>query len=374
MKILIAPDSFKGSLRAGKVADAISKGILSKNPDAIIEKVPLADGGEGTLEAILSSNSEDLQIISGKYSGPLSAETEAFFLFNKKEKIALIEMAQTAGLELLKPEERNPLIATTMGVGQQIKQAIEVGAKKIILFVGGSATNDAGIGMASELGWVFRDEYGDFVEPFAENLEKINHLSPPEINILEGIEVKIATDVTNPFYGENGAAKVFGKQKGAFEYEIKLLDDGLKNFAKIVEIEFGLNLQNIPGSGSAGGLAGGGMVFLNGKIVSGTGLIFNYCNLEEKIKNADWVISGEGKIDSQTFVGKLVSAVLNLCKKHNKKVILVAGKADANISELKNENIVHLYQLTENYTPEYAIENAEELLEVIGEKIAISMV
>lgn len=370
MKILIAPDSFKGSIRAEKVAEAIAKGVLSKNNEAYIEKIPLADGGEGTLEAILSSNTGDFQIISGKYSGPLSAETEAFFLFHTKEKFALIEMAQTAGLELLKPEQRNPLIATSKGVGQQIKQAKEIGAKKIILFVGGSATNDAGIGMASELGWIFRDEYGEFVEPFAENLEKINHLSPPEINLLESIEVQIATDVTNPFYGENGAAKVFGRQKGAFPYEIELLDDGLRNFAKIVEIEFGLDLQNIPGSGAAGGLAGGGVVFLNGKIVSGTDLIFNYCNLEEKIKNADWVITGEGKIDHQTFEGKLVSAVLNLCKKHNKKVILVAGKADANISELKNEDIVHLYQLTENHTPEYAIQNAGELLEVIGEKIA----
>ncbi len=374
MKILIAPDSFKGSLRAGKVAEAISKGILSKNPEAIIEKVPLADGGEGTLEAILSSNSSDFQIISGKYLGPLSVETEAFFLFHQKEKISLIEMAQTAGLELLKPEERNPLITTTKGVGQQIKQAIELGAKKIILFVGGSATNDAGIGMASELGWVFRDEYGELVEPFAKNLEKINHLSPPETNLLEGIEVKIATDVINPFYGENGAAKVFGKQKGAFSNEIELLDEGLRIIANIVEIEFGLNLQNIPGSGAAGGLAGGSVVFLNGKIVSGTELIFNYCNLEEKIKNADWVISGEGKIDSQTFEGKLVSAVLNLCKKHNKKVILVAGKADANISELMNENIVRTYQLTENHSSEHAMKNAKALLEEIGEKIAIAMV
>jgi len=202
------------------------------------------------------------------------------------------------------------------------------------------------------------------------NLQKIKYINPPKVNLLEGIEVKIATDVTNPFYGEKGAAKVFGKQKGAFSNEIELLDDGLKNFAEIVEIEFGFDLQNIPGSGAAGGLAGGGIVFLNGKIVSGTELIFNYCNLEEKIKNADWVISGEGKIDSQTFEGKLVSAVLNLCKKHNKKVILVAGKADLNLSELKNEDIVHLYQLTENHTPEYAIQNAGELLEVIGEKIA----
>jgi len=178
MKILIAPDSFKGSLRTGKVAEAISKGILSKNPEAIIEKVPLADGGEGTLEAILNSNSEDLQIISGKYSGPLSVQTEAFFLFHQKEKTAFIEMAQTAGLELLKPEERNPLIASTKGVGQQIKQSIEIGAKKIILFVGGSATNDAGIGMGAELGWTFRDEFEELVEPFAKNLQKIKLHTP----------------------------------------------------------------------------------------------------------------------------------------------------------------------------------------------------
>jgi glycerate kinase len=365
MKILIAPDSFKGSLRAKKVAEAISKGILKRNPEIDIEKIPLADGGEGTLEAILCADPLHYHVIVENYSEPLSNKVNAFFLYNSLEKTAWIEMAQTAGLELLKPELRNPMIASTKGVGQQIKHAIEIGVKKIILFVGGSATNDAGIGMASELGWVFKDALGEVLEPVANNIEKIKSILPPNNNLIDGVEVQIATDVTNPFFGINGASKVFGKQKGASINDIELLDQGLKNFATIFEADFGIDLQNIPGSGAAGGLAGGGIVFLSGKIVSGTDQIFKMCSFEEKIKISDLVITGEGKIDHQTFEGKLVSAVLNLCDKYNKKVILVAGKIDLDFSKFNKPDIIQIYELIKGHTLEFAIENAENLLEKI---------
>lgn len=347
MKILIAFDSFKGSLSSLEAGKALKSGLESQIPYAEIEVVAAADGGEGSLEMI--SKGKVRHEIEGL--DPLGRPIKSYFL--GLGNTAYLEMATTSGLLLLAENERNPLLTNTCGLGQQMEEAIKLGYKKLVVFAGGSATNDAGLGALQALGFRFFDSDGKEVNPIGQNLRKIVSFS--RSFLLELPEIEVATDVQNPFTGPQGATYVFAPQKGADSKALKVLETGLLNIASLFpEIE----INSIPGSGAAGGLAGGFHLFLNAKICPATSLLFEQAQIKEKIKNADFVITGEGKLDEQTLSGKLVSRIFDICPKE--KLILIAGKIE---TDFYKDEVFHISELTDQNFPEnYALENAERLM------------
>jgi glycerate kinase len=358
MNILIAPDSFKDSLSAKLVAENLKKGLVCSLPTAKIKILPLADGGEGTLDALDNS----FKKITYKAVDALSRPIESYYLIH--DNIAYIEMAQTAGLEQIEPELRNPLKASSRGVGLQIKHAIALGVQKIVLFVGGSATNDAGVGMASELGYTFWDKNDKVLSADGENLLEIHRYTFSQKPF--DIAFTVATDVENPFYGPNGAAWVYAPQKGATEDDVALLDKGMESLAAIIQKNTGLDLQQIPGTGAAGGLAGGAVAFLGAKVVSAAELIFEITDLSTHLKNADVIITGEGKVDQQTWNGKLISKLIKAAK--NKKMIIIGGSINTDLSQF--ENIIAQFAIkTEDMELEFAKTNAAELIYKKGVEI-----
>lgn len=366
MKILIATDKFKDSLTAKEVCEGLQVGILRTFPSAEIETLPLADGGEGTLE-ILKSIWGGTFLIK-KVHDPLFRKIQASYLWLKTEKTAIIEMARASGIELLKPNERNCLITSTYGTGELIKDALEKGAKEIILTVGGSATNDAGIGMASALGYEFLDKNNNILEPIGLNLQKIRKINSQNIHQeLSQTKFTIATDVSNSFYGKNGAAYVFSPQKGADNQAVKDLDLGLKNINKIIKTNFSIDLQKIKGSGAGGGIGGGAIAFLKAKIKSAAQWILEINQVEDKLKNVDLLITGEGKIDSQTWQGKLISQLVLHAEKTHTPVILVCGTLQDIESILAQKGILYAASiLNEPMNLEQALQNALELVENQG--------
>ena len=364
MRILIAPDSFKDSLSAAKVAESLAKGIKSTFQAAEISLLPLADGGEGTLDAIKGN----LEYVKCMASDPLFRKIESKYLWDEKTKTAFVEMAQISGLELVTEKERNPLKTSTLGTGELIAHALKNQAQKVILFVGGSATNDGGIGAAAALGYVFFDKNGNTLNPTGENLNLIHEFDYQPTFDLSKIEFIVATDVTNPFYGENGAAHIYAKQKGANPEQIDSLDKGLQNLNSILKKTKNIDLQTLAGSGAAGGLAGGAYAFLGAKVVSAAEEIFKICNLSTKIGQSDVIISGEGRIDAQTWNGKLISKLLEAAQ--TKKVILVGGSVETDLND--QPNIIKTYQVkTPEMTLDFAKENAAELLFEIGKEIGM---
>jgi glycerate 2-kinase len=364
MRILIAPDSFKDSLSAAKVAESLARGIKSTFPEAEITLLPLADGGEGTLEAIKG----DLEYVHCMASDPLFRKIESKYLWDEKTKTAFVEMAQISGLELVTENERNPLKTSTLGTGELIAHALNNEAKKVILFVGGSATNDGGIGMAAALGYVFFDKNGNTLNPTGEKLNLIHDFDYQPTFNLSKTEFIVATDVTNSFYGENGAAHIYAKQKGANPEQIDFLDKGLQNLNRVLKKTKNVDLQTVAGSGAAGGLAGGAYAFLGAKVVSAAEEIFKICDLETKINQSDIIISGEGRIDAQTWNGKLISKLLENAKQ--KSVILVGGSVETDLST--QLNIIKAYQIkTPEMTLDFAKANAAELLFGTGKEIGI---
>ncbi|NBA87110.1 glycerate kinase [Emticicia sp. CRIBPO] len=364
LNILICPDKFKGSLTAEEVCQAIAKSIRKLSPGSRISQVPMADGGEGSLEII--NNQLKAEIIRIKASDPLGRPVEAEFLM--KGDNAYIEMAKASGLQLLKPEERSATRTSTEGTGELIREAIQFGAKKIYLLVGGSATNDAGIGMAKALGFGFSDAAGNEVEPTGENMIRIKKIHK-SLQDFGGVEFSVLCDVENPLYGKNGAAHVFGRQKGADDREIAELDEGLKNMSELFRETFGVDVQKIPGAGAAGGIAGGAVAFLGAEIKSGIGTLMEIAELEDKIKAADLVITGEGKIDSQTLNGKVIAGIAAKAGKYNKTVLAFCGKLDLEFSEVRGMGLIAVFPIKqEGMSDEDAMEKAGDKLEKLAEK------
>lgn len=327
MNILIASDSFKDSLTSSEVANIIEESFKNVFSKAKIKKVSLADGGEGTVKTLIESDNGKL--VELKVKDPLGREIDSYYGIINNGKTAVIEMATASGLELLKKEERNPLKTSTYGVGELINHALENGVKEFILGIGGSATNDAGLGMLEALGVKFFDKNQDEIENLVQNMDKIDSFDITSLKEkFKNISIKVACDVKNPLCGENGASHVFGKQKGANEQMIMQLDKNLSHFAKVCEKTFNKVTQNIEGSGAAGGLGFALLTFLNAKLESGIDLIMKSVNLEDDIKKSDCVITGEGKIDKQTIEGKTPIGVARLAKKYDKKVIAIAGCVD----------------------------------------------
>jgi glycerate 2-kinase len=369
MNILIATDKFKDSQTAIQICEGLKKGILKTFPTANCQTLPLADGGEGTLET--------LQIVLGgefvacEVQDPLFRNIQAKYLWIPTTQTAIVEMARASGIELLKIEDRNVLKTSTFGTGQLILDALEKGAKEIILTVGGSATNDGGMGMAAALGYIFLDENGSEIKLVGENLTKVISVDKSKIHPkLSQTKFTVATDVTNPFYGENGAAKVFAKQKGADENAIDLLDEGLENLAQIFQKEFGVNIQEKQGSGAGGGIGGGAVAFLNAQICSAADWILDVTDIDKKLKTANVLITGEGKIDSQTWQGKLIAQLLKRANKYQVPTILVCGTMQDLDHIIAQEGVVYATSiLNEPMSLEKAIANTSQLIEYQGNMI-----
>jgi glycerate 2-kinase len=337
-RILIAPDKFKGTLSAPQVCDAIGAAITTTNPDWSIEKIPMADGGEGTCELLVSASGG--KFISAKARDPLFREIETQYGLSPDGQTAFIEMANASGLSLLKTSERNPLLTSTIGTGDIIVHALKKGVRKFIIGCGGSATNDGGIGMASALGIFFLDEEGTPLLPVGMNLSKIKTIDTSKaMKEISTCQFMLITDVDNPLCGKEGASHTFAKQKGATPLQIEKLDRGLSHFSKILEAQFGKGVTNFAGAGAAGGFPVSAKIFLNAELNLGIDFIMDYVGMEEKIKQADLVISGEGKLDKQSVRGKTVSGISRFCKKHNKKLWVVCGSSDLSIEETRQMGI-----------------------------------
>ncbi|MGL6105271.1 glycerate kinase family protein [Romboutsia sp.] len=324
MKVVISIDSFKGSLSSIEAANAIKTGITNVYNTADIKIMPLADGGEGTVEALVEGMNGEEGIIS--VTGPINEKVNATYGILKETNTAIIEMAQASGLPLVPTELRNPLNTTTYGVGEIIKEAIDKGCRNFIVGIGGSATNDGGIGMLQALGFEFYDENNNLVGLGGKVLNQIKSIKiDNRLKELDECNFKIACDVNNPLFGTNGAAHIYGPQKGATPEIVEELDRGLINFAEVVKKDLGKDIANIAGVGAAGGLGFAFLAFLNSKLESGIKIILDEIKLEDVIKDADIVITGEGRLDNQTAMGKAPIGVAKLAKKYGAKVIAIAG-------------------------------------------------
>ena len=324
MKIVLAPDKFKDSLTGLEFCDAVTEGIQAVLPQVEIIKTPLADGGDGTIEILgYHLHGERIQL---RVNDPLFREIEASYLFIESSAIAFIEMAEASGLVLLSAKEQNCFHTTSLGTGELIIDAIERGAKTIILGIGGSATNDCGIGMAMALGYKFKDKNAKEIIPIGKNLITIDSIDTTNVHQdLKAITFKVACDVTNYLFGNQGAAYIYAYQKGASKEEIDLLDKGLEHFSDLVKSQFGVDLKKIKGSGAAGGMGAGSLQFLNAKLLSGIELVKELIDFDRQIIDADWIITGEGKLDHQTLSGKTIQGVLCSAKKYKVSVAALCG-------------------------------------------------
>ncbi len=373
MKFILAPDKFKGSLTGIEFCNAVEEGIKSVLPNSEIIKLPLADGGDGTFE-VLNYHLKG-ERITIEVNDPLFRKIKASYLFIKSSQTAFIEMAQASGMDLLSPEEQNCFYTTSYGTGELIKDAIKKGAKNIILGIGGSATNDCGTGMAAALGYKFLDKKGVEIKPIGKNLLSIVKIDASNmIKNLDSVSFKIACDVTNPLFGKNGAATIYAPQKGANSKEIELLDKGLQKFAKIILSQFKIDVQKIPGSGAAGGMGAAGLSFLHAELLSGIDLIKNLLEFDKKISNADWIITGEGNLDAQTFSGKTIYGVIVSAKKYNIPVAALCGNIQLTDKEMEKMGVVYANSvLKKAINLEDAMGNSYGYLKIIAEEFTESI-
>lgn len=362
-RFVIAPDSFKESLSAVQAAQAMQRGILRQFPDAICRLVPLADGGEGTVDALLNACAG--QKVACRVRGPLpQQQVESYFALMDEGKTAVIEMAKANGIHLIPLAQRNPALTSTYGTGEMIRQALDLGVSKIVIGLGGSVTNDAGSGMAQALGVKFLDQAGLEVQPCGGNLKQICEIDLSALDArLATTEMLIASDVNNPLCGEHGASAIFGPQKGATPELVKILDQNLGYFANLVEATLGVKVQHQAGAGAAGGLGFGLLAFARAKIQSGVELLIQQTGLAEKIAQADVVLTGEGKIDRQTFMGKTPFGVAQVAKSLNKPVYAFAGMIGEDIEPLLEAGFTQIIGINPpDISVEDAIRNAENNL------------
>ena len=366
MKILIAPDSFKGSMTALEAAEAMAVGIRRICPDAELALMPLADGGEGTVEALVAAAAG--RRMTSRITGPLGAWVEAHWgLLGANGETAVVEMAAAAGLTLISPEEHDPLHATTYGVGELILEAVQSGTKQIIVGLGGSATNDGGAGALQALGIRFLDAAG---KPLRDKLggSELARLARIDLSGLRfplgKVALTIASDVTNPLLGPNGASAVYGPQKGASVENVAELDAALANYASVIKRDLGKDVAFLPGAGAAGGMGAGLMAFLEARMQSGIELVLDAAGFDEKLIGADWVFTGEGRIDAQTLQGKTIAGVLNRCRPRNISVVAFGGSVDdAAADALASGGLTAAFPIISGPMPlEGAMRDAKELM------------
>jgi glycerate kinase len=364
MRFLLIPDKFKGSLTSEEVASGIQLGVEKVMPRATFHVVKASDGGDGFLDAI--SRYKACIGIETVGQGPLGRSRLCRYLYNQEESAAYIELANASGMELLSAAERNPMKTSTYGTGLQIKDAIEKGVRNIYVGLGGSATNDGGIGIAHVLGYRFLNEKGDVLEPLGENLIHINKIDTANVSSLtREVSFFAVNDVSNPLFGPDGAAFVYAKQKGATSAAIIKLDKGLQNLHKVVKHQLGKDNASLSGSGAAGGTAFGLKSFLDADFLHGIDFILKLSEIETILASDtfDYIITGEGKIDTQTLSGKLVQGVLTLGNKFSIPVVAVCGQLDVDISTLKEMGIAHVIEIQDVNKPlSYNIKNGHTLL------------
>lgn len=360
MNILIAPDKFKGSLTAPEVGEAIAHGLAKFFPDATIRIFPLADGGEGTLDVL--SKCFDLQTVIVPVHDPLARPIHASYGLNAAKRLAVVEMARASGLALLKEEELNPLMSSTIGTGELIKDAISKGVTTIYLTVGGSATNDGGTGMADAVGYRFLDAKGQRIIPNGGHLQQIEKIERPSNNFDE-LTFVVLTDVQNPLTGPHGASAVYGPQKGATPSQVDALDKGLQHLAVVIERDLGVSVDSIPGGGAAGGLGAGALAFLGATVEEGCESIMRLTGFDSALDEIDLIITGEGRIDKQTTSGKVVSCVARKALAAAKKTLVVAGQSTLDRTTLSTMGISDLFCLTDFAPVREAFSRARALLE-----------
>jgi len=368
LKILVAPDKFKGNLSAKQVASAIKRGIVRAIPDAIVEVCPMADGGEGMVEALLDSLGGERRQIS--VTGPMKERIKAAYGILPGDT-AVIEMSSAAGLMMVPIKRRNPMLATTYGVGELIKDALAQNIRKIIIGIGGSATNDGGTGMAEAIGVKFIDDHGEKLGYGGKILARIRKIDMSGLDFrIKDVEVLAACDVTNPLYGENGAAYIYAPQKGADPQMVRELDDGLRNFAQAVRHDLGLDVAEVPGAGAAGGIGAGLIAFLGAKLIPGVELVAETVDLRNKMKGTDIVVTAEGRMDSQTLSGKTPFGVARIAKKMGIPVIAFAGSVKEDAHSLHDSGIVSMFSILDSpLSLDESMQRAENLLERSAEEV-----
>ncbi|MDC0584621.1 glycerate kinase [Bacteroidales bacterium] len=369
MNILICLDSFKDSITAYNAGEALKKGLQKASKSFSIKNLPVADGGEGTVDALVKATGG--KRIELKVKDALMRTTDSFYGMLGDGKTAVIEMAAASGIEKLTREERNPMTTSTFGTGQLIAHAIKTGCKNIIIGIGGSATNDGGVGMAMALGAKFIDKDGNEVAQGGGNLQRIANIDLTKLNkTIKGVSVTVACDVDNPLTGPEGAAAVYGPQKGATPEMVDVLDKGLNHLSGLIDANFNKQINTIPGAGAAGGLGGGLLAFLNAELKPGFEIVKNTLNLKEEIGKVDLVFTGEGKMDFQTKFGKTPHGVAKIAKASHIPVIAIAGTLGDNYQELNSEGFSSIFSILDRPCDlDFALKNAAQLIENLGEQL-----
>lgn len=343
-RIVIASDSFKGSASSKEVGTYISEGIHSLYPDYETKIFSIADGGEGTVDAILDVNQGEKVTVC--VQGPLGSPVNASYAIIDGGRTAVLEMAAASGITLVESGALDVMKASTYGTGQMIKSALEHGVERIYIGIGGSATNDGGMGMAAALGVKFFDAQGKELTANGENLSQVVSLDASAAEgRFDSVELIILSDVTNPLCGSNGATAIYGPQKGASEDLIKVLDEGLANFAQVIKRTLHKDIKDIPGAGAAGGLGAGLMAFLNGQSQRGIDKILQMIHIEEDIKGADLVITGEGRMDGQSINGKAPIGIAAIAKKYNVPTVAIVGSRSLELNEVYHQGIAGVFDI-----------------------------
>ena len=366
-RVLIAPDSFKGTLSSREVCTVVSEVLKKKYPDVIIKEIPVADGGEGTAEAIYHSLGGERVYLRVK--SPLGREIDAYFLLLLGDKTAVIESALASGLTL--EEKNDALLASSYGTGQLIKAALDKGAERLVIGIGGSAMTDGGTGCLAALGARFLDKEGNPLEPCGKNLVRIKSIDLSGLDKrITDCKITVLCDVKNPLYGKNGAAYIFAPQKGATERDVELLNEGLMNFAGKAQAILGEDFSFCEGSGAAGGLGFSLRAFLKAEIKSGIDCVLDLCNFERESENADLVITGEGRLDSQSLMGKVPFGVAKRCK--GRRLLALVGISTATKEELMKAGICEVVETNSLHLPFDEIKHcAKDMLYAAAEKIKL---
>ena len=370
MKIVVAPDSFKGSVTALQAANAIEQGLRQVFPDADIDKIPMADGGEGTVQSLVDATGGNIQ--TQRVLGPLGNKVDAQFGILADEETAVIEMASASGLTLVPTDKRNPLLTTTYGTGQLIRAALEKGCRRLIIGIGGSATNDGGAGMAEALGVQFLQADGNPIARGGGGLGELDSIDNTNVHpaIVETTTI-VACDVNNPLTGQEGASHVYGPQKGATPEMVKTLDTHLEHYDNVLTRTLGQSYNDIPGAGAAGGLGAGLMAFLNAKLQLGVDIMIDAVKLKDRIKGASLVFTGEGQLDFQTAFGKTPVGVAKVAKEHNIPVIAIAGGIGDGAEAVYNVGIDAMLGIVQApMSLEDAVEDALQLITDTAEQAA----
>ncbi|MDD3224306.1 MAG: glycerate kinase [Clostridium sp.] len=344
IKFIVAPDSFKESLSAFQAASAIKEGISEAyEGHCIVETIPMADGGEGTSDVIINANNGTFVKVNIK--GPLGEKIEGKYGFIEKDKKAVMEVASACGLYLLEEDKKNPLNTTSFGVGEMIIDALNKGAKHIIVGLGGSSTNDGGLGMLEALGAKAYDTDGNEVGPFGRDLINVKRIDLSKIDRrIKNVKIEVACDVENPLLGKTGATYIFGPQKGADEDTLLKLEGGMQNYVRAIKEASEIEISNIPKTGAAGGL-GAAFLILGGKLVKGIDMVLKHTDFENKIEDANYIFTGEGSVDGQTKYGKTIAGIAKFAKKKSIPVIVLCGKSGKDVDELYKMGVTCIFTI-----------------------------